>query len=98
MYSVVEHRVAADCLAVLAKLPRFLQTVSVDLQINHYINYPFEFIIPRSQAVHVLIQDHARVRAGITEARDTRVGVPSNRWVVVYQTGGRFRMVRGLVV
>ena len=89
---------AADCLAVRAKLPRFLQAVFVDLPINHHLYYPFEFVIPRSQAVHFLIQDHSQVRAGITEARDTRVGVPSTMRVVMYQTGGRFRMVQGLVV
>ena len=70
----------------------------MDLPINQHLYYPFEFVIPQYQAVYVLIQDHALVRTGIIEARDTRVGMRSTMWVVMHQIGGQFRMVGGLVV
>ena len=38
VYSVMEYRVSADCLAVRAELPCFLQTVSVNLPINHHLD------------------------------------------------------------
>ena len=46
LYSVVKYCVAADGLAIRAKLSCFLQVVSVYFQINHHLDNLFELVIP----------------------------------------------------
>ena len=95
----MEYRMPVYGLTVVSNLPCFLETIPVYFPLNHHFNNFFKLIVTKTHTINILVIYYTRMWAGITEARGTRVSMPSTAVrVVMYQAGGRVLMGQGLVV